>query len=64
MAKLIDGPTFLANLTVLFIGLKLGGVVPWGWAVVLLPGYGPIGLAVLYFGIAVGLGYRLKVTKG
>ena len=31
---------FLSILAVLFIGLKLGGVIAWSWWLVLLPVYG------------------------
>ena len=29
--------TFLSLLTILFIGLKLGGIIAWSWWFVLLP---------------------------
>lgn len=43
------GVTFCELLALLFIGLKLGNVIDWGWEWVLLPIYGPV---VLIFGIA------------
>ena len=36
------GIGFLGLLTILFIGLKLGGVIGWSWWFVLLPLYGPL----------------------
>ncbi len=38
---------FLGLLTLLFIALKLTGVIAWSWALVLLPLYG--GLALIAF---------------
>lgn len=37
-----SGIGFLGLLTILFIGLKLGGVIGWSWWFVLLPLYGPL----------------------
>ena len=37
-----SGIGFLGLLTILFIGLKLGGVIEWSWWFVLLPLYGPL----------------------
>lgn len=34
-----SGVGFLGLLTILFIGLKLGGVIQWSWLLVLLPLY-------------------------
>lgn len=45
------GEAFLPLLAVLLIGLKLGGVIAWSWAWVLLPIWGPIALFVV-----IGLG--------
>jgi len=36
------GVSFLPLLTLLFIGLKLGGLIDWSWWLVLLPLYGPV----------------------
>ncbi len=44
--------SFLSLLTVLFIGLKLGGVIHWSWWLVLLPLYGPLLLLLFLFVIA------------
>ena len=54
-----SGIGFFGLLTVLFIGLKLTSIINWSWWWVLLPEYGPIGLAlcVLLLGaIVMGLG--------
>lgn len=49
------GVSFLGLLALLFIGLKLGGVITWPWWLVLLPLYGP---AAIFLGIvALGLGF-------
>ena len=39
------GVTFLGLLAILFIGLRLAGIIDWPWWLVLLPVYGPIVLA-------------------
>lgn len=39
-----NGPSFLSLLTLLFIGLKLGGVIDWGWGAVLAPIFAPFAL--------------------
>lgn len=41
------GVGFFGFLTLLFIGLKLTGYIDWSWWLVLLPFYGPIGIALL-----------------
>lgn len=46
----------LTLLTVLFIALKLTGVITWSWWLVLLPFYGPIVAAALFLGVAYILG--------
>jgi len=43
----LSGTGFLGLLTILFIGLKLTGVISWSWWLVLLPLYGGIALAVV-----------------
>lgn len=45
--------TFLGLLGLLFIGLKLTGVIAWSWWLVLLPLYGGLVLFVLFFAMAV-----------
>jgi len=36
------GITFFGALGILFIGLKLAGIINWSWWLVLLPLYGPL----------------------
>ena len=53
------GPGLLILLTVLFVGLKLGGVITWSWWLVLSPTLIPLGLTscflivVLFLGIGI-----------
>lgn len=44
--KLGPSVSFCELLGLLFIGLKLGGVINWGWEWVLLPIYGPMLLLI------------------
>ena len=44
---------FLGLLTLLFIGLKLGGVIAWSWWLVLSPALFSVGLLVLLLLVAV-----------
>ena len=53
------GPGFLSLLCLLFIGLKLGGVIAWSWWLVLAPLWIPLALLLVLLTL-VGL---LKVTK-
>lgn len=41
------GVGFLGLLTILFIGLKLAGIITWAWWLVLLPLYAGIALFIL-----------------
>lgn len=41
------GLSFLGLLTIVFILLKLAGVIAWSWWFVLLPFWGPLALFVL-----------------
>ena len=48
---------FFTLLGLLFIGLKLGGVIDWPWILVLAPLWGPWGVAlaiVLGIGLVIG----------
>jgi hypothetical protein len=56
-----SGVGFFSLLGLLFIGLKLGGIINWSWWLVLLPLYGPlllvlgiIGLALAFYGLVLG----------
>lgn len=42
-----NGITFMGAPAVLFIGLKLAGVIDWSWWAVLLPLWGPLALVAL-----------------
>ncbi len=43
---------FYPLLALLFIGLKLGGVIAWPWIGVLAPLWGPLVIALLVMGLA------------
>jgi hypothetical protein len=51
------GSGFMSLLAVLFIGLKLGGVIDWSWWWVLAPIWGSFALLavmlVVFFGVAI-----------
>lgn len=54
-----DGIGFFGALGLLFIGLKLGGVIDWSWWYVTLPLWGPLTFAfVLIFIIFLVRGFR------
>ena len=62
------GVSFLGLLTLLFIGLKLGGVIDWSWWLVLLPLYGPFALAlgvimIIFAVCGLGVGIAKIATK-
>lgn len=44
--------SFPALLGLLFIGLKLGGLIDWSWWLVLLPLYGGFIIALFVFAVA------------
>lgn len=46
-SKQSRGIGFFTLLGLLFIGLKLGGVINWSWWLVLLPLYGPLAVALV-----------------
>ena len=55
------GVGFFSLLGILFIGLKLGGIINWSWWLVLLPLYGPlllvlgiIGLVFAFYALVLG----------
>jgi len=48
-----NSAVFLYLLTVLFIGLKLGGVITWSWWWVLAPLWGAVLLGILIFIIVI-----------
>jgi hypothetical protein len=44
---------FLGLLTLLFIGLKLGGVISWSWWLVLAPLWMPVAAFIIMLGVMV-----------
>lgn len=52
----MNGIGFTGLLTLLFIGLKLGGVIAWSWIWVLSPLWIGLVLALLLFGAFLGIG--------
>lgn len=62
--KIGDGIEFLQLLCLLFIGLKLGGVIDWHWAFVLMPLYAPL-LMFIFAAMAVAAMYAvLLIVEG
>lgn len=59
--RVVSGLSFLDLLGILFIGLKLAGVINWSWWLVTLPIWGPFALIVVIlvgaviFGALVGI---------
>lgn len=57
---------FFEGLTLLFIGLKLGGVVDWSWWWVLAPLWIPAGIALVFLAVIllfVSAGHRSITRK-
>ena len=59
----VNGPGFLSLLGLLFIGLKLSGIINWSWWLVLLPIYGPIALALAFIFTVFLMGCVLTILK-
>lgn len=57
------GITFFGALGILFIGLKLAGIIDWSWWLVLLPLYGPL-VAVLALVLLILLGAAIVSFVG
>lgn len=53
------GIGFWGALGILFIGLKLGGVIDWSWWIVLAPLWGPLAL-VAFIGLLALVFYALS----
>ena len=53
------GIGFFGLLTIVFIALKLCGVIDWSWWLVLLPLYGPLTLLLLLLAV-LGLVFAVK----
>lgn len=45
------GPSFLSLLCLLFVGLKLGGIITWSWWWVLAPLWGQLVIVFILFGL-------------
>jgi hypothetical protein len=45
------GIGFIGLLAILFIGLKLGGIISWSWLWVLAPIWVPLGLVLVMLGL-------------
>lgn len=57
----------LGWLTVLFVGLKLTGVIAWSWWLVLLPALLPLALAAAFWALtatAIASGAKVVIRKG
>lgn len=46
-----NGPGFFTLLGVLFIGLKLAGIISWSWWLVLAPLWAPLVLVLLFVAV-------------
>lgn len=49
MKQLLKNTPFLLIITLILVGLKLGGVINWSWWLVTLPSWGPLALAAVIF---------------
>lgn len=54
------GVSFLSLLAILFIGLKLGGVIDWSWWWVLAPLWGGLVLVVAIVAVVLAVGWALE----
>lgn len=52
VVKNVVGPSFITLLTILFITLKLTGVITWSWWWVLAPLWIPFAIAAAFFFVA------------
>jgi len=62
-----SGVGFLGLLAILFIGLKLGGVITWSWWWVLSPLWGPLAIllvVILSSAFIAGLVAGTRAVKG
>lgn len=59
----VNGPGFLSLLGLLFIGLKLSGIINWSWWLVLLPIYGPVVLVFAFISTLFFVGSVLTLLK-
>ena len=61
--KPVVGISFLSLLGVVFITLKLCGVIHWSWWLVLLPLYGPTAFLLIFAGLLIALSAALEPSK-
>lgn len=54
--------TFLGLLAILFIALKLSGIIAWSWWWILLPAYAPVAIVLSIMAVACAL-YGWSATK-
>lgn len=50
-----DGMTFTGALTILFVGLKLGGIIQWSWWWVLSPLWISAGVAMIVVAVFIAI---------
>ena len=62
--KTAGGIGFFGMLTILFIGLKLGGVINWSWIWVLSPIWIPVAIFLILFAILLALEIIFDSGKG
>jgi len=56
----VSGVSFMGLLAILFIGLKLCGIISWSWWLVLLPLYGLITLVLFLVLLAIVIEHLMK----
>jgi membrane protein YdbS with pleckstrin-like domain len=52
------GVTFLGLLAIVFIALKLGGILSWSWWAILAPLWVPWALVILFVAIALAVSVK------
>jgi hypothetical protein len=52
------GVTFLGLLAIVFIALKLGGILTWSWWAILAPLWVPWALVILFVAIALAVSVK------
>lgn len=62
--KTAGGIGFFGMLTILFIGLKLGGAIDWSWWWVLSPLWLPVAAVLVLCAILIGLDLIFGDNKG
>lgn len=63
--ELNTGTLFLELMFLMFLGLKISGMIDWSWWWVFAPLWMPLGIAVLVVGVmAIGVAISVKMKKG